>query len=257
MGNQIQVFSESIDDVLTAVQETPRGRWFIEAFTARLKAADTANILTAIAKLEQNLERLSNTGAANEVLAKARSAIATARGEIAKLEPQAAELSSEAKLFSNLAELSRKAFKNTAENPTLGKGVERALKLVADLDHELNSKNPEFATPPKPAAHYFKQDEAVFEPAPAKPKPVAVKTLELPELANKGAKLTIRKVNAELAQEPLYPAPVETTEPIIALVPPAPETPAELSRIVIIRRKADEVLEVPLVDLAAETVNAA
>lgn len=244
MGGQIQAFSESIDDVLTAVQETPRGRWFLEAYAARIKADGTTNILGAIAKLEGNLERLSISGASAELLEKARKAIATAREEIANLEPDSAKLSSEAQLFSNLAELSRNAFSANPQPPAFGKGVERALRLVADLDRDLNQKTTEFAPPPKPTAQYFKQDEEIFEPAPAKPSPIITMAPELPEPTNKGAKLTIRKLAGEVPKIETEAAPSITISPIA-------ETPVEPSRIVIIRRKANEVLAVPLVDAEA------
>ena len=43
MSGQLLVFSESIDDVLKVVQETPRGRWFVEAYAQRLKGEGTSN----------------------------------------------------------------------------------------------------------------------------------------------------------------------------------------------------------------------
>ncbi len=254
MGGLSQVFSESIDDVLTAVQETPRGRWFLDAYTARIKGEGTTNILSAIAKLESNLERMAGAGASAELLQKARNAIAAARQEIASLEPQDGKLSSEAQLFSNLAELSRKAFSTETTGSGLGKGVERALKLVADLDRDLNPRSGqiECASPPKQAAQYFKQDEEVFEPAPA-PAPKLVKPVEPPELANKGAKLTIRKLSADKVisqNEDLSAAKEPKFEPVAIITAEAPpdEKSAEPSRILIIRRKADEHVEVPLVD---------
>jgi hypothetical protein len=248
MSDLSLVFSESIDDVLKLVQETPRGRWFLDAYASRLKSDGTSTILTAIAKLESNLSHLSNSGASAELLDKARSAIATARKEIANLEPQAAKLSTEAQLFSNLAELSRKAFSNTEATPSVGKGVERALRLVADLDRDLNGTS---ATPEqsKPAVRFFKQDEEIFEPAPA-PKAVT-KPVELPEIANKGAKLTIRRLNADQPME----APIIET---VAEQPAAPAIEEAPSRIVIIRRKAEDTIAVPLVDtIESATVSAA
>lgn len=261
MSGQSLVFSESIDDVLKVVQETPRGRWFIEAYAQRVKSEGTSNILGAIAKLENHISSISNSGASDEILQKARSAIALARQEIVNLDPKTITLSSEAQLFANLAEMSRQAF---GENQG-GKGVERALKLVADLDRDLNG------TPAtKPAQQYFKQDEAIFEPAPA-PKlvaetPRAIKVVETPEASNKGAKLIIRRMApAEVAAPAKVAAIIEESaavavdaanietppeEPVVAISTPEPiaATPAENSRIVIIRRKAHEAMEVPLVD---------
>ena len=252
MSGQSLVFSESIDDVLKIVQETPRGRWFIEAYAQRVKSEGTSNILSAIAKLENHISSISSSGASDEVLQKARSAIALARQEIANLEPKVTTLSSEAQLFANLADMSRKVF---GENQG-GKGVERALKLVADLDHDLNG------TPVnKPAQQYFKQDEAIFEPAPA-PKlvteaPPAVKVVDTPEASNKGAKLVIRRLApAEVITAPVAETTIEVRAVVTAKEPKietsreelVSETPVENSRIVIIRRKAHETMEVPLVD---------
>lgn len=272
MAGQSLVFSESIDDVLKIVQETPRGRWFIEAYAQRVKGEGTSNILAAIAKLENHISSISNSGASEDILQKARNAIALARQEIANLEPKTATLSNEAKLFANLAEMSRKAF---GENQG-GKGVERALKLIVDLDHDLNhttaaNENP-VAT--KPAQQYFKQDEAIFEPAPA-PKLVAeaapvAKLIELPEVSTRGAKLVVRRLvpavsviqdadETSIENAPLQ-APITseeapqpetlTNEPIAIFSEPETEAKASPgnSRIVIIRRKADETMAVPLVD---------
>ncbi len=255
MSGQDQVFSESIDDVLTAVQETPRGRWFLEAYAARVKSEGTSTILNAIAKLETNLDRLSTAGASAELLEKARSAIATARQEIAAVEPQVAKLSTEAQLFSTLAELSRKAFSATESSPGLGKGVERALKLVADLDRDLdtsskhNNQTVEFSPPPRPVQHYFKQDEEIFEPAPASAPKAVAKPIESAEQSNKGAKLTIRRSPAHNHGDTGEPPEIISQVGAVD-VEKLPEVPAppEPSRIVIIRRKASETVTVPLVD---------
>lgn len=252
MGGQNQKFSESIDDVLTAVQETPRGRWFLEAYAARLKSEGTANILGAIAKLENNLERLSGSGASAELLDKARNAIANARQEIANLEPQTVKLSTEAQLFANLADLSRKAFSAETANSGLGKGVQRALKLVSDLDRDLNPTTTfapevaqiEFTAPPKPATQYFKQDDEIFEPAPAVV-PNLVKPVELVETPNRGAKLTIRRMTSD---KPAIEAVQTVAEPAAPSAPVVEAATPEPSRIVIIRRKADETLAVPLLE---------
>ena len=277
MAGQSLVFSESIDDVLKVVQETPRGRWFIEAYTQRLKSEGTDNILTAIAKLENHISSISNSDASAEVLQKARSAIAQARQEIADLEPKNGKLSSEARLFANLADMSRKAFGESHD----GKGVERALKLVADLDRDLNTSNAaeENLIVAKPDRQYFKQDEAIFEPTPAPSlivqKPVAAKTVDVPEVSNKGAKLVIRRLSAPETTAPMIAEPIVEETPLIESPDTIPEaskvettvaetvaittTPAaesapivENSRIVIIRRKADEAMAVPLFDAEAE-----
>ena len=282
MTGQLLVFSESIDDVLKVVQETPRGRWFVEAYTQRLKGEGTSTILSAIAKLENHISSISNSSASDELLQKARSSIALARQEIASLEPKSAALSTEAQMFANLAEMSRKTF-GEAQG---GKGVERALKLVADLDHDLSITPSTFAAA-KPAQQYFKADEAIFEPTPApklvvEPTP-ATKPAELVETPNRGAKLVIRRISATENASPIVveeqieakaveasipfineqeiEAPIAEPLAIISTPEPVAKEPAqkanpENSRIVIIRRKADEILAVPLVDIEA-AVNAA
>ncbi len=275
MTGQLLVFSESIEDVLKVVQETPRGRWFIEAYAQRVKGEGTSTILSAIAKLENHISSISNSGTSDEVLQKARSAIAQARQEIANLEPKTSSLSNEAQLFANLAEMSRKAFAGGQGS----KGVERALKLVADLDRDLNLTpvNAEPVAAAKPPQQYFKADEAIFEPAPApklvaEPKPVA-KVTEPPETPNRGAKLVIRRMGAtenvtpiaaetpqtEVVATETIEAPAEIIEEPIAIVSapePIAKASTENSRIIIIRRKADEAMSVPLVDHDTE-VNAA
>ncbi len=260
MAEQSLIFSESLDDVLKVVQETPRGRWFIEAYAQRVKSEGTGSILTAIAKLENHISSIADSGASAEMLQKARSAIATARQEIANLEPKSVTLSNEAQLFANLAEMSRKAF---GENQG-SKGIERALKLVVELDHDLNGGEAtvqNFAAV-KPAQQYFRQDETIFEP-PQAPKLVietapVEKPVETPEIPNRGAKLVIHRMSLAEAiapaatEAPQLETPVE--EPVAIVSTPLPEAkaPVENSRIVIIRRKADEAMAVPLIDVDAE-----
>lgn len=256
MGGLSQVFPESIDEVLTAVQETPRGRWFLEAYATRVKNDGTANILSAIAKLESNLNAMTISGAETGLLQQARNAIAAAKHEIALLEPQTAHLSAEGQMFAKLAELSRQAFATTPATTSISSGVDRVFKLVAELDKNL-APAPIEAAPAKPAIQYFKQDEAVFEPAPApviavvaKPAPTTV------EVSNRGAKLTIQRISPtkiEILSEPVVPdspASLEVHDEPLAIVATAPaaKIPDEPSRIVIIRRKADEMIEVPMLD---------
>lgn len=266
MGAQHSVFPESLDEILSVVNETPRGRWFLEAYANRLQNQGTSSILTAIAKLESNLQSMTAGGADATVLAGARQAIAAARQEIARMESGNNELSVEGQLFAKLAELSRNAFsEKSAVQPALGKSVERALRLVADLDRDLNE--PIMLKAPiasKPSVQYFKQDEHIFEPAPvATPNKPQIK---LEETTPKGAKLVVQRMTAPAigSIEPIPPL-VEATKakmiepPVFATV--AAETPPEqneTSRITIIRRKIDEVVAVPLLeDGELETVSAA
>jgi hypothetical protein len=264
MGGQSSVFPESIEEVLTAVQETPRGRWFLEAYTNRIKADSTANILQAIAKLDLHIKTLATGGVEAGLLQQARNAIDAAKREISLLEPQTAELSAEGQLFAKLAELSRAAFSNNAPaQASIGSGVDRALKLVAELDRNLSvSKNDNVvAAPSKPAIQYFKQDEEIFEPAPAPVIAAVAKPEPITEVSTRGAKLVIQRISAtktEMIVEPVAPqeAPAEPPAIVSTTLPEAKQP--DTSRIVIIRRKADEMIDVPLLDEEqAETVSAA
>jgi hypothetical protein len=257
MAGQLSAFPESIDEVLTAVQETPRGRWFLEAYAARVKNDGTSNILAAISKLENNLTAMTIGGADAGLLQNARAAIAAAKREIALLEPQTANLSAEGQLFAKLADLSRQAFAGQDNKSSVGQGVDRVLKLVSDLDQSLTGPKVEAAAA-KPAVQYFKQDEAVFEAAPA-PMIAAVKPVAppVPEPSNKGAKLVIHRISQAKAEEP---APIIESVPQPVMTVTAEEEPKtpETSRIVIIRKKAEDAMEVPFLDEPqAENVNAA
>ena len=237
-------FPESLDQVLEAVRETPRGRWFLENYESRLRHDSTGKILESIAKLEKHISSLSGTNADATLINRARAAISAARRDIAAIDQKPAELSNEAQLFAKLANLAKNS---NIQSPAVGQGVERALRLVSELDLELNP-----ASPAKPAETYFKQDDAVFEPAPvaqfAKP---TVKPEPVVEATPRGAKLSIQRVG-NIALTPIAEKPIESiTAPIVE-----EQVAPQQSRIVIIRRKADEPTEVPLLE-QEETVSAA
>ena len=100
---------------------------------------------------------------------------------------------------------------------------------------------------------YFKQDEEIFEAAPQAT--IAVVKPAAPPPENKGAKLTITRVSSpsvavETPPEPVKPpaSAVESkaVEPPVAAAPePAAEAPPK-RRIVIIRHKPGEEIDVPL-----------
>lgn len=242
MSMQSSIFPESIEDVLTAVQETPRGRWFLEAYAKRIKSDSTSNILQAIAKLENNMKSMA--GADATLLLQTRNAIAVAKREISVMEPKYSQLSAEGQLFAKLADLSRNSFTGDVG---VGRGIDRVLKLVVDLDRELSGvKNDnDIAVPTKPAIQYFRQDEEIFEPAPA---PI-LKAIAQPEPSletpHRGAKLVIQRVGMPKSDEEaaprLEPEAIATTSKI-------EEKSSEPSRIVIIRRKAEDMMDVPLLD---------
>ena len=197
-----------------------------------------------------------------------KSAINTARADIAKLTPARA-LTDEGRLFASLAELARKALPAERATAELAPGIVKALQLVDELDATLNG--------PAKSEHYFKQDQALFEPAPPAAKPVLVASTPEPILAisakpevdilAQGAKLVIikaghktdvpaviAKTTAEVIVEKPEPIAIESAAEIKVPVTALPMEQAGNPRIVIIRRKPDEMSVVPLADEAkAET----
>lgn len=255
MSGQQPAFPESLDEILNVVKETPRGRWFLEAYTNRVQTGGTSTILSAISKLESSLQSMSGSGADAALLQKARQHIAQARADIANSEQGKTALTSEGQLFAKLADLSRKAFSETnQQEPAIAKNVERVLRLVADLDQDLGtSLVPMPVAAPKPAAQYFKQDDDVFEPAPAPLAIKQVKPVKPVEPASRGAKLVIQHIEpmkteiADLAAVTEVPK-AESVEPVAIISTPVEAATPEPSRIVIIRKKAEDLIEVPLID---------
>jgi hypothetical protein len=265
MSGQQSAFPESLDEILNVVKETPRGRWFLEAYTNRVQTGGTSTILSAISKLESSLQSMSSSGADAALLQKARQHIAQARADIANSEQGQSTLSSEGQLFAKLADLSRKAFNDpNSGEPAIAQNVERALRLVADLDQDLGTTLvPMPVAAPKPAAQYFKQDDDVFEPAPAPTAIKHVKPAKPVETTSRGAKLVIQHIDLNKTDAPYAPpAEVQQSNPIepVAITSTEVEAaPSEPSRIVIIRKKAEDLIEVPLVDeqIKEEQVSAA
>ncbi len=267
MSVQQPVFPETLDEILNVVKETPRGRWFLEAYSNRVQSSGTTNILAAISKLENNLNAMSGNNADAAVLQRARDHIAKARADIASSQSGTNGITAEGRLFAKLADLSRKAFNEpSAEQPAIAENIERALRLVADLDQDLNDTVVTMpVAAPKPAFQYFKQDDDIFEPAPAAATIKPIKASKPVEATPRGAKLVIQHVDlngakltrpeTQIDQEPLF------TQPPMNSSSEKEETPSvttEPPRIVIIRRKAEEMAEVPLAEeQAIETVSAA
>ncbi len=263
-GHISPVLSESFEDVLNAVQETARGRWFLEEYATRKTSEDTAAILAAIVKLESVMARVpqAERDAEPALLDLAKSAISRAKAQIRSLAPKDSPLSHEAQLFAKLADLSRSAFAEAESDDetsqALGRSMEVALRLVNELDQSFGepAKNE-----PRASQKFFHQDSDIFESA---AKPV------VPEASPRGAKLTItRSFSAPMetvgqdmtsvidlqsdtiviGQDEVPPTPVSPSPEPGAKQPadPAAEPKAE-QRIVIIRRKPDEAIDVPLFD---------
>jgi hypothetical protein len=270
--------SLSFDDLLNAVQESSRGRWFLGKYEERIRSTGTENILSSIAKLENAIAGMSNIGGDNALLARAKAAIAAARSDIAKLDQSEGQpnLSNEARLFAKLADMARASFNadgKTNDNSVVNTGVVRALRLVDELDQAM-------AAPHAVTANYFAPHAEVFEaPAPvaiAAPTTIAAEIKSTPKAVEKieperGAKLTIKRssdVPAAVAPVPEPQAPIQIletviTEPVSITTPPTdipfvdapvpqpsePEAAAK-PRVVIIRRKPEDVMEVPMVEEA-------
>lgn len=71
-----QLESEDFDAIREAVMETPRGRWFLDEFSARLRRAETSS-------LQDSMRRLETAIAANhdEVMSRLASALRSEREE--------------------------------------------------------------------------------------------------------------------------------------------------------------------------------
>lgn len=250
----------SFEAVLEAVQDSARGRWFLEELKKRSGQQDLAQVSDAITRIETRIEGMSGHFTAAEDLNKVRNAIAAARSDIQNLTPQAEGLSTEGRLFAHLADLARKSIPQDGPQA----GVEKALRLVDQLDSSLNSNVMPFPAPSAKAAdRFFQQDAAVFEQKPAPAVVQATPAKPIVEPVAMGAKLTITRIGKDVpppaepvavatqapapvaepvSQEPVKEEPVAVVAPtkIEALEPAKP-------RIVIIRRKPEETPEVPAV----------
>ena len=270
----------TFDDILEAVQESKRGRWFLAEFQNRIKKQDSGAILGAIEKLESRLEGMSGITGNSAELTRARTAIAAARQEIAKLAPVDSGLSAEGRLFASLAVLARNTLQQSATLETttaIAPGIVRALQLVDELDNNLNGAQVDAKLP---ADNFFKQDATLFERAPGLAKPMLVSSDQLKAVApptkpkmetedetgTKGAKLIIKRTGIESAEtssppaiqqavesdpvivaEAAKPEPVATEPQVAARTTTSADDPhLENPRIVIIRRKPEEMADVPM-----------
>jgi hypothetical protein len=250
----------NFEDLLQTVQESERGRWFLSEFESRLRKAETAQIFAAINKLEAVMADQGKAGADSILVARARTAIAAARREIATMEGSAPGLSDEVRLFAKLADMARTAFSGDGASTPVNAGITRALRLVDQIEQDLS--------PPAKADGgnaYFPADAGIFE-QPQQPAPVAAIPSFKPVAKDveRGAKLLIRKSGEveAFAAAPVTVAPApestpsvqppETSATVASITPAAPKAP----RVVIIRRKPEELLDVPLVDETASSTAA-
>lgn len=250
----VQDQSLKFDDLLQTVQESERGRWFLSEFESRLRKAETARIFAAIQKLEAVMADQARPGSADSALvARARHAIAAARREIAAIEGTPSGLSDEGRLFAKLADMARTAFSNEPQAAPVNAGITRALRLVDQIEQDLSPVATTDA-----GTSYFPADAGIFEPA---QKPAAVAAIPafkpVTKDVERGARLHIRKAGE--AEAPAAPAALAVAVATSAPASPAAEavatvasiTPppaAKAPRVVIIRRKPEELQDVPLVD---------
>lgn len=259
----------SYEAVLEAVQESSRGRWFLNEFKSRNGGTDAGPILSAIARLESRMESLSPGGGdAAAELARVRQAIATTRQDILKASG-APGLSDEGRLFAHLAELARKSLAQAGAAGGTAPGSEalpgsivQALRLVEQLDSGLNGGQ---VAARASTEGYFHRDKDLFQPqdpggtpavkpaakpdaksaveAPPSPAPAQTREKPVVDAPALGAKLTVSR------HKPADPPKQEAALPM-AVAPPAPPaiTGAEghgHPRIVIIRRKPGETMQSP------------
>jgi hypothetical protein len=268
----------SYEAVLEAVQESSRGRWFLNEFKSRNAGLDSGQILSAIARLENRMESLSSQGggAAAAELARVRQAIATTRQDILKASG-APGLSEEGKLFAHLAELARKSLAQGGTmsgtlpgNEALPGSIVQALRLVDQIDFTLNSSPSSGRKPETPYTdNFFGRDSDLLLPQgaqpaqPAMPKPALVPPpapppAPKPHPVNAMPKAEAPVLGAKLTVSRQKPAEVEKPEEA-APAAPAASTESEGSsrpRIVIIRHKPED-MPAPESEAPLPTENAA
>jgi hypothetical protein len=270
----------TFEDLLEAVQDSKRGRWFLQEYESRIQKRDTTSILAAISKLESRMDVLGPQASSPDDLAKVKTAISNARNDLFKLGLGKEAMSKEGRLFAELAEMARKA---TPEIGEQNAGIVRTLQLVDEIDRTISPAA-------DAGAKFFVADANLFD-RPAASKPVLVEVAAAPvvetvaapvveveparpvvaetpkpvsakkeEPVATGAKLVIRKVNASAPVEAEVVPPVMAEEPKAAPVEVAPVAAApeamptselpkssiqatENPRIVIIRRRAEDMPE--------------
>jgi len=254
----------TFDDVLEAVQESKRGRWFLQEYEARLQQTQSKSILSAIERLESRMHGMATPDVASDELVRVKAAIAQARQDLLKLDLGKDGLSSEGRLFANLAELARKAMPIAVDSNA---GIVRTLQLVDEIDRTVSQ------APSDRGAQFFEADNALFEKSSVPPKPVLVtaqeahsapvaageiKKTRMVEPVATGAKLVFVKapLQGETHPEPAAPMDVmvPAAEPSIEIKPIEVDLPAmETPRIVITRRRAEDMPNVNLEEPEAES----
>jgi hypothetical protein len=261
VSNVPSVLSESYDEVLEAVRESSRGRWFLEEYASRLRHDDSKSILDAIHKLEAAIGDMptSKRSDSNQHADKVKRAIEGIRKQISNAGTEGKPLSEEAQMFSHLADLARSAFSGHAAEvrPEVRRGIELALRVVQDIENEIRGvAAPAASAPavsndkPKPASEtqkYFQQDADMFAP-PVHSKLATPDKPQIDEGTGKGARLKVLKIDSRSGQQgtPEATAAAATNTGHVPL--PEPTNAEQKPRITIIRRKPEELMQVPLAD---------
>jgi hypothetical protein len=248
----------NFEDILEAVQDSKRGRWFLQEFESRVQKRESQSILSAISKLENRMEQLGPQATGADDLGKVRAAIANARHDLLKLGMGKVALSKEGRLFAEMAELARRAMPDAEDKNA---GIVRSLQLVDEIDRAISPANVD------QGAKFFSADSNLFDRPVTVPKPVLVENIPPPieakpalvevkapaskvEPAPIGAKLVIRKAGQAPVEQPTVEAiakPDDVTFKSAEAMPApakAPEATSENPRIVIIRRKPEDMPEV-------------
>lgn len=223
----------NFQEILEAVQETRRGRWFLDEYRASVHRSETEQVLSAIHKLEQAVARQSP---ATDV-AQARQAIQATRERIARLGDSPTP-PADPQLFRRLAALQAEAAQTAGPSPEaalLNQRIALALELVDQLDHTMGGATPApamaYASAPPPATlpgeqmRLFRHDEAVFAAPAAAPAQTESRHAFMAPLpaAPRGARLVIKKTTGP---EPAAAAPVLPPEavPLDVLAPEAEQS---------------------------------
>jgi hypothetical protein len=245
----------SFDDILEAVQDSKRGRWFLQEFENRLQKRDTSSLLSAMSRLESRMGELSKTSGKPESLGAVSAAIASARNDLLQLGMGKDAMSSEGRLFADLAEMARKAMPAAVEGRA---GIVRALKLVEEIEGVV--------IPPindDRGADFFKPDADLFERKATSAKPTLVANpepvppiistakSEQPAAQPTGARLVIRRSSqvaeeASPSPEPSVVAETQLQQADSSEPPAAEKFGIDNPRIVIIRRRAEDMPDVTL-----------
>jgi hypothetical protein len=163
--------------------------------------------------------------------------------------------------------MAKSAFAETGKAPTLvNQGIARTLKLVDELEQDfgITSATAAGPIPDIKKVDFFNQDAAVFEAKPTQSEPPAVASsapspaasLSAVKEVARGAKLTIRRMEmAQVFEAPQLPPPQVLQEAVsepAAVATPTEATPVSApaekpSRVVIVRKKPEELMQVPMV----------